>query len=169
MKSLPLWIPWVTNVDSNSARNQTPPPVRIRVGLSHSDVRTPLDAFCTRRHPQSTDAVQRLRDSVVVQRVASESIAVFCLIRADGGSELFVEGMPVDCETLQGLRLRRRRRECPQRILVRLSTSTRSYVNHEATYQRRRPNLAGWYCTSDSAIICWYRIEAEVRSPCSAN
>jgi hypothetical protein len=39
----------------------------------------------------------------------------------------------------------------------------------EATYQRWRPNLAGWYCTSDSAIICWYRIEAEVRSPCSAN
>jgi len=37
-------------------------------------------------------------------RVASESIHVTCLIRADGGSKLFVEGMPVDCETLQGLR-----------------------------------------------------------------
>ena len=40
----------------------------------------------------------------MVQRVASESIDVLCLIRADGGSKLFVEGMPVDCETLQGLR-----------------------------------------------------------------
>jgi hypothetical protein len=85
----------------DAGRTPRPPPVRIRVGLSHSDVRTPLDAFCTRRHPQSTDAVQRLRDSVVVQRVASESIDVRCLIRADGGSKLFVEGMPVDCETLR--------------------------------------------------------------------
>lgn len=41
------------------------------------------------------------------------------------------------------------------------------FIRKTRSYYRRRPSLAGWYGPSDSAIICWYRIEAEVRSPSS--